>query len=133
MAKLTFEQQIKRMTREQLEEHRTEIEAYRDKIISEISAPGHWSVQAQDGHRQAYIRKAIIIEGILNGEDAVEELKSKLYGQQYRKKTPEQKAEALAVVTINGMKNENKFFNIRKRKQMSFGVLSSKLRDGYDS
>ena len=75
------------------------LEMLRDKSIKEVNSPyvRTWSLAAQKGHADAYIRKAVKAEGKLNGEDAAERLKKKLYSfNQYKKLTPEEKEERMA-------------------------------------
>ena len=70
------------------------LELLRDKSIEEIHSPyiRDWSFQAQRGHVSAYVRKAVQAEKKLNGPDAAERLKQKLYPCcRYQKLTPEEK------------------------------------------
>ena len=75
------------------------LEMLRDKSIEEIHSPyiRDWSLQAQRGHVSAYIRKAIQTEAKLNGPDAAERLKARLYPcSRYQKLTPEEKEARLS-------------------------------------
>ena len=70
------------------------LERLRDESIAEVHSPyiRTWSLQAQKGHAEAYTRKAVEAERKLNGSDAAERLKEKLYPcSRYKKLTQAQK------------------------------------------
>lgn len=79
---------------------REELEELKKVTIEEINPPyiHNWSLQAQQGHIIAFVRKAIQIETKLNGEEAGQKLKNKLRKDVplYRALTPQEKEERSA-------------------------------------
>jgi len=121
MGNLSFKEQLKQMSREQLT-------ALRDKTIEEIFPPyiRNWSFQAQNGHISAFVRKAIQIERALNGEEASQKLKAELYKRvpKFRALTAEEKEvkylnyDMAALESPSGYKRAVSNWYARKMKSM---------------
>ena len=132
MAQKSFKKQLEELAEkmsheETRDEARRELTSMLKKKTEEIAPPEirYLYPEAQKTHIATYIRQVVQIKTVLDGKDAAQELKNKLYERspKYRKRTDEE----TLIASMNAEISENRAFTVSSQK-MVFAIDNARRK-----